>query len=47
MKKEDCKYCDFMSIATEPKWRGVPFCNQLGKPIAEIEVCPETLTEEK
>ena len=47
MEKRECKYCDFVSIATEPKWLGVWFCDQLDKPIADIEVCPETLVEEK
>ena len=47
MEKWECKYCEVMSIATEPEWRGVPFCDQLDQPISEIEVCPETLVEEK
>ena len=40
MKKWECKYCDFMLVAKEPKWKGVWFCDQLDNPISEIEVCP-------
>ena len=42
MKIWECEHCEYYEKDSMGRW-----CGQLDKRISEIEVCPETLVEEK